>query len=115
MERERQRLLGVPQAYTREELRKAYIGKAKETHPDRGGERDGRAFQRVREAYEALLGSLLKGETEQERYEDPYEVASMERVLSGEEVICRCGEKYEITGLGIVECNGCSCFIEVVS
>lgn len=50
--REDYRVLGVEPGATTEEVRAAYREKARNLHPDRGG--DGEAFSRVNEAYERL-------------------------------------------------------------
>lgn len=47
-------ILGVPRGATREELRKAFMQRARETHPDNGGDVD--MFIQARQAYTALLG-----------------------------------------------------------
>jgi curved DNA-binding protein CbpA len=46
------RILGVPPTATPAEIKKAYVKKSKETHPDKGGSK--KAFQLVLMAYKTL-------------------------------------------------------------
>jgi len=48
--------LGISQMYDESSLKKAYLNKALETHPDRGGSQE--AFQRVTVSYKALMIKL---------------------------------------------------------
>ena len=49
-------ILEVPRNASREDIRKAYRRKVKETHPDRGGSPE--AFQAVQAAYQSLRGAV---------------------------------------------------------
>ena len=51
--REALSILGLPETSTLEDLKRAYRLKAKETHPDKGG--DSAAFIKVKDAYDSLM------------------------------------------------------------
>ncbi len=46
-------MLGIEGGFTKESLKVAYRNKAKELHPDKGG--DAEAFIRLKEAYETVI------------------------------------------------------------
>ncbi len=58
-------VLDIAPGATRDELRQAFRRLAKQTHPDRGGDR--RAFDAVRRAYVALLPGAPEAEVEADR------------------------------------------------
>ena len=55
------KVLGLRRGATRREIRKAYLARAREWHPDRNRRRGAvEKFLRVRDAYETLLAALPK-------------------------------------------------------
>lgn len=59
--------LGIGQGYDESSLKKAYLSRALETHPDRGGTQE--AFQRVTASYKALMIKLKNEENAHEHNE----------------------------------------------
>lgn len=103
-------VLGVSRASTSGDIRRAYIKRCKETHPDAGGRGNSpEQFREVRDAY-ARLGST-DAQNPSETY--PYLVVSKQQVAEG--TSCRCGQLYDIKDLvcNEIECTNCSHWIEV--
>lgn len=69
--KEARELLGLEENFTKEDLKKSYRNKSKETHPDKGGSKE--AFDKVKKSYEELdLDLDMKIEKDRIRNEDGY-------------------------------------------
>lgn len=51
-------VLGIERNATKEQIKRAYLLKAKECHPDKGGDAD--QFQKIQKAYEVLYGETSR-------------------------------------------------------
>lgn len=97
-------LLGLRKGATKEEVRIRYLRRLIQIHPDRN-KGNGAEYTRLRDAYEKYIrGEIFEGE--------PYLVCNR---TDAESAICRCGGKYKIfhEADGRIECEFCSCFIEI--
>ncbi|AFM98038.1 hypothetical protein KMI_07g12550 [Encephalitozoon hellem] len=97
-------LLGLRKGATEEEVRTRYLRKLIKIHPDRN-KGNSAEYTKLRDEYEKYIrGESFEG--------DPYLVCNRAKA---ESVICRCGGKYKIHQEidGRVECEFCSCFIEI--
>lgn len=61
------KIIGVPKDFTELQLKKAYLRKAMQTHPDKGGSE--KEFQKVSIAYTFLLNKLSEGKNNHEHHE----------------------------------------------
>lgn len=97
------KLLGLKRNATSDEVRKQYIRRLLQVHPDRGGSRD--RYMELKTEYE----KHLQGDVN----ENPYSICTKAEASS---LVCRCGGRYNTDNevLGKVECEHCSCFIELV-
>lgn len=97
------KLLNLKNNATKEEVRQKYIRKLLMVHPDRNnGLRD--EYMNLKNEYERYV----KGEMD----ENPYVVCSRNDIDS---LVCRCGGRYKglYENLGRIECEYCSCFVEL--
>ncbi|CAD26293.1 hypothetical protein [Encephalitozoon cuniculi GB-M1] len=97
-------LLGLKKGASKGEVRARYLRKVLQIHPDRS-KGDGDGYMRLVNAYERYA----RGE---EPDSIPYLICSRAHVDS---VACRCGGTYKASYEmhGRVECEFCSCFIEI--
>ncbi|ADM11283.1 uncharacterized protein Eint_031410 [Encephalitozoon intestinalis ATCC 50506] len=97
-------LLGVKKGASKEEVRMKYLKRLLLIHPDRS-KGDINEYIKLRESYE-------KYERGEEYEEVPYFVCNRDDIGS---IVCRCGGKYKVLNEenSRVECEFCSCFIEI--
>ncbi|OAG31642.1 hypothetical protein NEDG_00117 [Nematocida displodere] len=95
------------------EIKKAYIKKVKETHPDSSNTLTADAFIAVQHAYAAILTRAERESPALLRTTEPYSVVTYTELLAG--TFCRCGDVFSPSLLvgGTVECQSCSNFVEV--
>lgn len=97
------KLLGLRKSATKDEVKTQYIKRLLLVHPDRnGGFRD--KYLELRTEYERYTNGDLD--------ENPYSICSK---LEADSLVCRCGGGYSTfhEKLGRIECEYCSCFIEL--
>lgn len=98
------KLLGLGRDTARSDVRRQYVRRLLSVHPDRSSGSREKYAELVRE-YERYMG----GETD----ENSYCVCSR---AQAESLVCRCGGLYRVVhgDSGRIECEYCSCFIEVM-
>lgn len=97
-------LLGLRRGATKSEVKTQYMRKLFQVHPDRS-KGSSEEYMRLRGAYERYIRGDGPGE-------NPYAVCSRTTI---ESIVCRCGGRYTMSDeiLGRVECEHCSCFVEL--
>ncbi|KAH9386392.1 uncharacterized protein NEMAJ01_1288 [Nematocida major] len=108
------RVLGVPRGCTAEELKRAYVRRVRQTHPDITKKDTAKQFVEVQSAYYVLHEDVGtgKGNREPELDSMPYMVIEVDAAA---DIKCRCGTVYTHTDeVGLVECMTCSHYIEIV-
>jgi curved DNA-binding protein CbpA len=114
-------LLGIEQHATPKQIKKAYQDMVLKIHPDKGGEKE--AFLNIKEAYECLISPTQKLSYDMELRESIFnEFIKLKDVVqtNGVYIInCRCGNAAKVPDTidllqQIIECETCSCSIEIV-
>ena len=123
--------LEIERHATAEDIRKAYRRLAAQWHPDKCKTANAtEIFKMISEAYEVLSDEKSRKEYDTHTkillhappHAEPTDIAEFTELVAGTfEKTCRCGEKYVIKkdeldeGYTIVQCSGCSLFVDVKS